>query len=40
MFTLENYVRAFNDDIFKRIQKITRFNYQRLIDEPDIVDEF
>ena len=29
-----------NDDIFKRIHKISGFNYQRTKDEPEIVDEF
>ena len=40
MVTLENYVQASNDDIFKRIQKTTRFNYIRHVDEPDCVDKF
>ena len=32
MVALENYVQGYNDDIFKGIQKIARFNYRRLTD--------
>ena len=32
MVPLENYAQASNYDIFKRIQKFSRFNYQSLID--------
>ena len=38
--TFENSVQDSNYDIFKRIHKISGFNYQRTKDEPDIVDEF
>ena len=40
MAKLENYIWASNDDLFKRIQKIALFNYQGLVDEPEIVDKF
>ena len=40
MAALENSVRASNDNIFKRTQKIAQFNYRRLIDEHELVDEF
>ena len=40
MISLENSARASNADIFKHIHKIARLNYQRLVDEPELVDEF
>ena len=40
MFALESYARSSNDDIFKSIQKIAQFNYQRLVDEHELVDDY
>ena len=40
MVALEHSVRASNDDVFVRIQKIARFNYSRFETEPELIDEF
>ena len=40
MVTLENCAQDSNDGIFKHIQRVTRFKYRRLVNEPDHVDEF
>ena len=37
---LENSVRASNDPNFKRTQEIARYNYQRLIQDPNLINEF
>ena len=40
MVALENSVRASNDNSFKIIQQIARYNYRKFIDEPDLIEEF
>ena len=39
MSALKNYVRASNYYIFKYINQIARFSYQRLVDESNLVGE-
>ena len=38
--TLEYSVQDFNDDSFKRIQQIARYNHRDFIDEPGIFKSF
>ena len=38
MVTIENCVRASNDDLFKCIQKFARYSYQSLVDESELVE--
>ena len=40
MVTLEHSVRASNDNLFKQIQQISRYNYKTFLDEPDIIEDF
>ena len=40
MVTLVCSVRASNDPAFKRIQQIARYNYQKILADPQLVDEF
>ena len=40
MISLDHSVRAANDDAFKRIQQIARYTYNKLLDEPDLIEEF
>ena len=38
--SLENSVRAYDDDAFQRIQKVGRLNHKILDNEPELVDDF
>ena len=40
MVALENSVRASNDNSFKIIQQIARYNYRNFMDEPELIEEF
>ena len=40
MANLNYSVRASNDNAFKRLQEIARYNYQKFDREPELVDEF
>jgi hypothetical protein len=40
MVAIEHSVQASNDDAFKRIQKIARFNYKKFETEPELINEF
>ena len=40
MVVLRNSVRAHNDPDFKRIQEIARYNYIKIENNPNLVDEF
>ena len=40
MVTLENCAQDSNDVILKRIHRVTRFKCRRIVNEPDLVDEF
>lgn len=37
---LNHFMRASSDVNFQRIQEIARYNYQRFMDEPDLIDKF
>ena len=40
MVLLEHFVRAANDEPFKRIQEIARCTYEKIEEEPTLIDEF
>ena len=40
MVNLKHSVRAANDEPFKRIQEIARYNYREFMRKPELVDEF
>ena len=40
MSTLEHSVQASNDNSFKLMHKIARYNYRKFLYEPDLIDKF